>query len=69
MKGEKVYRRGEDDDKCSITTGGYIVKTLEALIWQWEKEKDEEEEFLYNKAAYNKMNKGCRKSNKAMPHN
>jgi hypothetical protein len=34
---------------------------LEALVWQWEKEEDKEEEFLYNKVACNKINKGCRK--------
>jgi len=34
---------------------------LEALVWQWEKEEDKEEELLYNKVACNKINKGCRK--------
>jgi hypothetical protein len=36
---------------------------LEVPIWQWEKEEEEEEEeFLYNKDAYNKINKGCQKT-------
>jgi hypothetical protein len=59
---ERVCRKGEEDDECSTIIGGYVVKTLEALVWQWEEEKEEkEEEFLYKKAACNKINKGLSK--------
>jgi hypothetical protein len=36
-KSEETCRGGEDDNECSTTIGGYVVKTLEAPVWQWEK--------------------------------
>jgi hypothetical protein len=56
--------RGENNDKCLITISNYIAKTLEALVWQCEKEEKDEEKFLYNKATYNKINKGHQKTSK-----
>jgi RNA binding exosome subunit len=62
---EKPCRRGEEDDECSTTIGGYVVKTLEALIWQSEKEKDEEELLYYlqqdKQGAIEKTAKLCHK--------
>jgi hypothetical protein len=26
-KGERACKKGEDDEECSITVGGYVVKT------------------------------------------
>jgi hypothetical protein len=28
----RAYKRGEDEDKCSIATGGHIAKTLEVPV-------------------------------------
>ncbi len=64
----RACRRGEDEDECSLATSGYIAKTLEAPVLQWEKEDEKEEEFLYNKIACNKI-KGHKKSSKVMPRN
>jgi hypothetical protein len=65
---EETCKRGEDDNKWSTTTGGYVVKTLEVHVWKWEEEEEEEGELLYNKIAYKKMNKGLSKNNKVVPH-
>jgi len=65
---EETCKIGEDDNKWSTTTGGYVVKTLEVHVWKWEEEEKEEGELLYNKIAYKKMNKGLSKNNKGVPH-
>ncbi len=43
--------------KTKLIANGYVVKTLEVLVWLWEKEEDKEE-FSYNKATCKKINKG-----------